>query len=96
MQAVQDHSRETRSTLTTARLEDRRALARKTSVQQLARAATRGIQNRRQRMEARIAIYNELIPVIEQQHRARRRLHQTYLPLVAGLGLALTFLLTLE
>ena len=92
MQAVQDHPRSDR----TVHHGDRRALARKSRVQQLARAATRGIRNRRQRMEARIAVYNELIPLIEQHHRAVQRLHRTYLPLVAGLGLALTALLFLE
>jgi hypothetical protein len=96
MQAVHDHPQTGTPTPAPAGVQDRRSLARKTRVQRLARAATRGIANRRQRMEARIAIYNELIPVIEQHYRARQRLHRIYLFLLAGLSLALTWVVAVS
>ena len=93
MQAVQAQTQPDRPSVP---IGDRRALARRTRVQQLARVATRGIQNRKQRMAARIALYNELLPMMERHHRTVRRLHRTYLPLIAGLGLALTYVIALD
>jgi len=60
-------------------------LERKSTAQQLARSATRTINDRKCRSDARIAIYNHLVPILEEQHLNQQQLHRTYRQLIAWL-----------
>lgn len=63
--------------LTRQRSEEQLALERKSAAQQLARSATRVVADRRSRAEAKAAVYNHLIPILELHYQSQRRLHRT-------------------
>lgn len=71
------------------RSEDQLALERKTNAQQLARSATRTISDRKCRAEIKVAVYNHLVPILEQHHRAQQQLRRTCRQLFVCLGGAL-------
>ena len=64
-------------------------LVRKSFAQQLARDATRTIDDRRHRAEVKAAVYNHLTPLLEQHHRSLRELHRFYQKLLLSIGGAL-------
>ena len=61
-------------------------LARKSYAQQLARSATQTISDRRHRAEIKAAVYNHLIPVLDQNFKAQQHLRSRYRKLVAAFG----------
>ena len=84
-QAVEEYLEATRTRrLTSGRSEDQLALERKTSAQRLARSATARITDRKVRAEAKVAVYNHIMPILERHYDAERQLHRTYRRLLAG------------
>lgn len=64
--------------------EERLALARKSTAQQLARAATEAIADRKLRALTKADVYAQILPVLNHYHGAQRKLHRTYRRLLAG------------
>jgi hypothetical protein len=86
MQAIEDYQQTTmKPRLFDRRSNEQRKLARKTSAQQISRSATRAIPDRRCRAETKVAVYNHLVPILEQHHRAQARLHRSYQRVIAAL-----------
>lgn len=63
--------------------EEREALERKSAAQQLARASTEGIPDRKMRAIAKADVYKQLLPVLNAQHSSEQQLHRTYRRLLA-------------
>ena len=79
LQAVDDHLRSCQpGWILPGRQNDRLELRRKASAQRLARAASRSIDDRKARQQARIELYNQLLPILERQYHAQRKLHRVY------------------
>jgi hypothetical protein len=86
MQAVEDYQQTTmKPRLFDRRSAEQRTLARKTSAQHISRSATRAISDRRCRAETKVAVYNHLVPILEQHHRAQAKLHRNYRRVIAAL-----------
>ena len=84
MQAVEEYLEISKPTLfAPSQSTDQQALARKSSAQRLARSATEAISDRRIRAEAKVAVYNHLIPILERHHDTQQALHRTYRRLLA-------------
>jgi hypothetical protein len=63
-------------------------LERKSYAQQLARSATRTISDRRHRAEIKAAVYNHLIPILDQNFHAQQHLRSRYRKRLAAVGAA--------
>ncbi len=63
--------------------EERLALERKSAAQQLARAATEAISDRKLRALAKADVYGQILPVLDSHHGAQLKLHRTYRRLLA-------------
>ena len=63
--------------------ENRRTLERKSTAQQLARAATEAIADRKLRALAKADVYGHILPLLEDHYGAQRKLHRTYRRLLA-------------
>ncbi len=63
--------------------EDRLALERKSTAQQLARAATEAITDRKLRALTKADVYGQILPVLNHHHGVQRKLHRTYRRLLA-------------
>ena len=75
--------------------EEQLALERKSAAQQLARAATEAISDRKLRAVAKADVYGQILPVLDQHHGAQLKLHRTYRRLLAWIcGAFLLALLT--
>ena len=66
--------------------EEQLALERKSAAQQLARAATEAISDRKLRAVTKADVYGQILPVLNQHHGAQRKLHRTYRRLLAWTG----------
>lgn len=63
--------------------EERLALERKSTAQQLARTATEAISDRKLRALAKADVYGQILPVLDHHHGVQRKLHRTYRRLLA-------------
>ena len=68
--------------------EERDRLSRKSFAQQLARSATRSIEDRRKRAEVKTQIYNHLLPVLDQHAKVQCHMQRIYRKLMIGLSAA--------
>jgi hypothetical protein len=75
------------------RSEDQLALERKSNAQQLARSTTRTIPDRKCRAEIKVAVYNHLVPILEQHHRAQQQLRRTCRHVIVCLSGALMLII---
>ena len=69
--------------------EEQLALQRKSTAQQLARASTEAIVDRKLRALAKADVYKQVLPVLDTQHSNEQQLHRTYRRLLAWTGGAL-------
>ena len=98
--AVEDYLKTTRPTFRWRESGGEKAeLVRKAFAQQLARAATRTVNDRHSRAEVRIAVYNHVTPLLEQHHKAIANLHRFYRKLLlitfGALALAIALIVVL-
>ena len=63
--------------------EEQLALERKTEAQQLARAATEAIPDRKLRALTKADVYGQILPVLDHHHDIQLKLHRTYRRLLA-------------
>ncbi len=63
--------------------EERLALERKSTAQQLARAATEAISDRKLRALTKADVYGQILPVLDHHHGVQCKLHRTYRRLLA-------------
>lgn len=75
--------------------EEKLALARKTSAQQLARSATQAISDRKLRALAKADVYGQVLPLLEAHYSAQQHLHRTYRRLLTWTGGALILTLAM-